>query len=278
MKIGYFITARLKSTRLKQKILLDLNGKTILDHVIERCKKVYGIDGIVLCTSTNKQDSVLYDFTLKHNIQFYPGSEDDVLQRLSDAAEYYGYDGFISITADNPFHSFTIAQHIVDVNQNDRPDFIFTKGVPIGVAPYFINSKALRVAIEMKNNSNTEIWGPFVNRPDFFNIVNLNITNSPFKEEKRLTCDYPEDYKFMQKLYKLLDLTHQPTINEVMACLENYSYIWDINSNMIQASPSEDVLKEIGEQFSKQIGLGLDFAKSIDKKLNPSSIIVEISL
>jgi len=42
MKIGFFITARLKSSRLKNKILLDLNGKTVLDRIIERCKVVSG--------------------------------------------------------------------------------------------------------------------------------------------------------------------------------------------------------------------------------------------
>ncbi len=98
MKIGFFITARLKSSRLKHKILLDLNGKSVLDRVIERCKATPGIDGVVLCTSTNPQDSILYQSALKNEIQFYPGSEDDVLNRLLSAAEYYHYDAFISIT------------------------------------------------------------------------------------------------------------------------------------------------------------------------------------
>ena len=44
MKIGFFITARLKSSRLKRKVLLDLNGKTLIDRVIERAKKVNGIE------------------------------------------------------------------------------------------------------------------------------------------------------------------------------------------------------------------------------------------
>ena len=70
MKIGFFITARLKSERLKLKILLDLNGKTVLDRVIERCKSTPGIDDVILCTSRNSQDSLLYDYALKHNIEF----------------------------------------------------------------------------------------------------------------------------------------------------------------------------------------------------------------
>ena len=82
MKIGFFITARLKSTRLKRKILLDLNGKSVLDRVIERAKQVKGIDGVVLCTSINPQDSELYKNALSNQIEFFAGSEDDVLISL----------------------------------------------------------------------------------------------------------------------------------------------------------------------------------------------------
>ena len=92
MKIGFFITARLKSTRLKRKILLDLNGKTVLERVIERCKAVKGVGGVVLCTSNNQDDRELKQFATSENIQFFEGSEEDVLQRLLDAAKKYHYD------------------------------------------------------------------------------------------------------------------------------------------------------------------------------------------
>ena len=69
MKTGYFITARLKSSRLKRKILLRMGEQTILDHVIERAKLVHGVDDIVLCTSVNPQDSVLFDYALVSSVK-----------------------------------------------------------------------------------------------------------------------------------------------------------------------------------------------------------------
>ena len=96
MKIGFFITARLKSTRLKHKILLDLNGQPIIQRIIERCKATKDIEGIVLCTSINPEDSILYEYALKNNIEFYPGAEEDVLYRLLNAAEHFGYDAFLT--------------------------------------------------------------------------------------------------------------------------------------------------------------------------------------
>ncbi len=81
MKIGFFITARLKSTRLKRKILLDLEGRSVLGHVIESAKQVDGVDDVVVCTSTVAQDRPILDVCNKHGCYYFIGSPADVLHR-----------------------------------------------------------------------------------------------------------------------------------------------------------------------------------------------------
>ena len=277
MRIGYFITARLKSTRLKEKILLPLNGKTVLDHVIERCVAVNGKDGVVLCTSTNPQDSELYKSALKHGIEFFPGSENDVLSRLEDAANYYGYDAFVSITADNPLHSIFIAHELIKIYKENNFDFIFTKGLPIGIAPYFIKTDALRVANFMKRETDTEIWGPFVNRPDFFNIGELHVTNSPYKEEKRLTCDVEEDYKLFKTLFSKFD-KELTDIKEVLDILEQHPEIWDFNKNIVQRGVSDEILSTINSNFNQMAEKGKEYAKENGIALNAGFTIKEIMI
>jgi spore coat polysaccharide biosynthesis protein SpsF len=278
MKIGFFITARLKSSRLKQKILLDLNGNSVLDWVIMRSKKISGLDGVVLCTSTNPQDSILYDHALRHNIQFYPGSEDDVLDRLCNAAKYYGYDAFVSITADNPLFSIHTAQIAVDWFKKENFDFVFTKGIPIGCASYLINTKALEVANYIKKETFTEIWGPFVNRSDFFKIGNLKVTNSPFDETKRLTCDYPEDYQLLQELYSRFRIDYSPGVREIFGTLQKEPNLWKINEHKVQQSLDKAILKKINEDFNKKIEDGKTFAKSINKNLESGLHELEIEI
>ena len=56
MKIGFLITARLKSSRLKLKILKPLNGFSVIERIIQRAKKVKECSDIVLCTSKLSQD------------------------------------------------------------------------------------------------------------------------------------------------------------------------------------------------------------------------------
>lgn len=277
MKIGFFITARLKSSRLKNKLLLDLNGKTLIDRVIERCKAVQGIDGVVLCTSTNPQDSILFENALKNNVLFYPGSEDDVLVRLESAALYYGYDAFLSITADNPLFSIYSGQLVLDTFRKNFPDFIFTKGLPMGCNVNGLKTNALRVANYMKRDTDTEIWGPFVNRSDFFNIAEIHFENSPFNEAKRLTLDYQEDYLLLQKLYELESRKKLLSTEYILNYLKENPSLWKINENRKQVMPSSSQIKDIRSQFDQNFVKGKNFAKEINLNLQPHHMIHTIT-
>ena len=117
MKIGFLITARLKSSRLKLKILKPLNGYSVIERVIQRAKKIEDCSDIVLCTSYVSQDLPLIRIAKDNNIFHYSGNPDDVLGLL-DAAELYQMDYFIGITADNPLfsiHHGNIISNIIDL-------------------------------------------------------------------------------------------------------------------------------------------------------------------
>jgi spore coat polysaccharide biosynthesis protein SpsF len=277
MKIGFFITARLKSTRLKKKIILDLNGKTVIERVIDRCKKTSGVDGVVLCTSTNNQDEALLEYAAKEKINSFRGSEDDVLQRLLDAAKLFQYDAFVSITADNPLFSIDTSQVLIKQYKLSPFDFGFTKGLPIGIGTYLLNTKALDVAICMKKQADTEIWGPFVNRPDFFKIFNLLVKNSPFNESTRLTLDFPEDYELIKKLHESNKFDLYST-KELLNFLLNNSAFLEINKERAQFYPSEQELNNIKNCFDKNVNIGVNHAIQIDKELQPGLIDMDFEI
>ena len=58
MKTVAIIQARMGSTRLPGKILKELMGKTVLQHVIERVQQVKNIDEIIIATTILDQDGV----------------------------------------------------------------------------------------------------------------------------------------------------------------------------------------------------------------------------
>ena len=82
MKVGYLVTARLKSTRLPRKLLLEIKGKSIISHMIDRLKLANNVDEIIICTSTEDQDRPLGELAKENNVKCFFGNPDDVLARL----------------------------------------------------------------------------------------------------------------------------------------------------------------------------------------------------
>ncbi len=271
MNTGYLITARLKSSRLKRKILLDIDGETVLDKVIKRCKAVKGAGKVVLCTSTNDQDAELQLYAEKHGIAFFRGSQDDVLQRLLDAAEQENIDRFLSITADNPLHSISIADKILEFDHKNNCDFIFTQNAPVGIAPYFIRTKALYVAVFMKKESDTEIWGPFVEQPDFFKIGYLNVKNYALPASQRITCDYEIDYEMIKAIFDKIDV-EMPDLDELKILYKTNKDIFEINSGIVQRELDYATLEKIQTDFNNRRSEGMEYSRKMGFKFSPSTV------
>lgn len=266
MKIGVLITARLKSSRLPLKLLLDLKGRTIVERVIDRCKGVSNIDSIVLCTSTNSQDRPLVDLALSNDIYYYLGSEEDVLQRLADTANFFDLDYIISITGENPLFSIHHANLVVNNIKTNRPDFVMVNGLPIGCAVYGLNVKALKVVCEIKKEIDTEIWGPLINRPELFNVQEIEVA-APYQwPELRLTSDYQEDYLLLNRIYSDFNEDITPNLLEVLDYLRSNREVVAINSERKQASLSKDVIDRIDSFYSTEYSKVLELKKSIYDK------------
>ena len=114
MKVGYLITGRLKSTRLVEKLLLEIKGKSVISHMIDRIKLAKNVDEIIICTSSNKLDAPLGEIAIENSVQCYFGDPDDVLVRLLGAVDKFGLDYILNITADCPFVDPEYADKIVE--------------------------------------------------------------------------------------------------------------------------------------------------------------------
>lgn len=266
MRVGLLITARLKSTRLPFKLLKDLNGYSIIEHVIHRSKSIPNIDKIVLCTSTNNQDEPLVEVALKNSIFYYLGSEEDVLQRLSDAADFFKLDYILSITGENPIFSTDYASRVIDISTSQQADFVYIEGLPIGCAVYGIKSKAIKLVCQIKKEIDTEIWGPLINRSDIFKVVKIEADKSQNIGNLRLTNDYPEDFNMMTKIFNQFPYKSQPSLESVIQLLNERQDILAINKDCVQKGLEPEVVKRIDffykENFEKILRLKNEIYKS----------------
>ena len=107
-KIPIFVMARLSSIRLPRKALLEINGKPIIEYVIESINKCENGSDIILLTSINKEDDELCEWADSKNVDIFRGPLNEVANRALEAAIKYGYDSFVRISGDSPLinHQF----------------------------------------------------------------------------------------------------------------------------------------------------------------------------
>lgn len=245
MKIGFLITARLKSTRLPLKIIKDLNGKTVIERIIDRAKEIKDISEIVLCTSTNPQDKPLVDIAKENSIYYFNGDEEDVLKRLYDAAQFFDLDYFLGITADNPLYSIHYSNLIVDEIKRNHDDFIKLERLPLGAATYGMKVKALEVVCKIKTIVDTEIWGALIDRPEIFDLKTIKVKGKLNRPELRFTLDYDEDYELINNIYCHVPFKKVLNLYNVIDYLEKNLDISKINKNCVQLELDEGIKNEI---------------------------------
>lgn len=266
MKIGFLITARLKSRRLKLKLLKLLNGYSVIERVIQRVKKIKGCSDVVLCTSSLNQDLPLVKIAKRNNINYYRGNPEDVLQRLLNAAELFGMDYFLGITADNPLFSIHHANIILNrIRSNSAIDYIYTVGMPIGVNVYGIKTKALKVICKFKQEVDTEIWGNLVNQPKIFNVKRIKVEKKYQNKNYRMTLDEVKDYKFFVKLYKMFPKDRVIDLLEAYKILKRNPEISFINKMVVQRDLPDKIKKRISDFYNNNHNVILNFKKKIYK-------------
>ncbi len=102
MRIIAIIQGRMKSSRLPDKVLLDIGDRPMLQWVVERTRQAKTIHQVVVATTTDSSDDPVAEFCQSRDISFTRGSVHDVLDRYYQAAKRYRADVIVRITADCP--------------------------------------------------------------------------------------------------------------------------------------------------------------------------------
>jgi len=102
MKVTAIIQARLGSTRLPGKVLIEILDRPIIEHVVTRVQKAKNIERIILATTSRAEDGRLEELANGLGIQAYRGSEEDVLDRYYQAAKKFNVKHIARISADCP--------------------------------------------------------------------------------------------------------------------------------------------------------------------------------
>jgi len=233
MSTAFLITARLKSTRLAKKVILEVMDKPLITHMIDRIKFAKKINKIIICTSTNVQDDILEKIAIEENINYFRGSENDVLQRLLDASIKFNLKYFANITADVPM----IDPHSIDyaINEYNRikADLILSPDFSLSGCNV-IKVSSLKKICNEKQKKDTELWLKFFQTNTKYKIHVLDTKYVITNQFIKTSLDYYEDYIFIKKIFEELYNPDKPfNARDINKLINNKPEIAKINSRQI---------------------------------------------
>lgn len=204
---GAIIQARMGSTRLPQKVIKKIEGKTMLEQVIERVKRIKNVDKVILATTSKKEDDVLEKISKNLNISVFRGSEYDVLDRFYQAAKLFKVDLIVRITADCPLLDPKVCEKVIDYYLKGDYDYVsnaspstFPDGLDTEVFSFQVLEKSWK---EVKLLSEREHVTPYIYRnPQIFKLG--NVSSERDFSHLRLTVDEKPDLILIREIYKEL--------------------------------------------------------------------------
>ena len=242
------IQARSTSTRLPGKCLLRLYSKTVLEHIIDRLKRVPSLDGICVATTANDGDDAIVETARKAGTSVYRGSEEDVLDRFYQAARQERADVICRITSDDPLKDPGVIEKVMQEFLNNGCDYAsntlkptYPEGIDVEVFSRGALEKAWR---EGKLPSEREHVTPYIwKHPKLFKLISVEYDKDLSK--LRWTLDYAEDWVFIQQVYDFLYPDDKAFfMKDVLRLLEERPYLKNINAGIIR---NEGYMKSLQE-------------------------------
>ena len=114
------IQARIASSRLLGKILLPGYKKPLLEHLVERIKKSKKLSEIVIATSKNLEDDIIYEFCRSKKISVFRGHPDNLLKRYYDCAKFYKAKNVVRITSDCPLMDHRLIDKMIETYSKSK--------------------------------------------------------------------------------------------------------------------------------------------------------------
>jgi spore coat polysaccharide biosynthesis protein SpsF len=201
------------SSRLPGKVLMDVNGRPMLQRVLERAKRIRRVDQVVLASTTAPADRDLLELAARLGCGTYAGSEEDVLDRFYQAATQHHADVVMRITADCPVLDPKVNEAVLDRFLKGNVDFVcnvtppsYPDGLDTWVFSYAALADAWRHACL---KSEREHVTPFIwTRPERFRLA--NVAHAVDLSHLRWTVDDDRDLKFIRRVYERLEPSEGP--------------------------------------------------------------------
>lgn len=204
----------MNSKRLPNKALLKIGNKSMLYHTVKQTQASKFVKNVIIATIKSKKDKRIINFCKKFDLQYFCGSNNDVLDRYYKCAESFSCDPIVRISSDCPFidpkvidkvilkflkNSYHYVSNNLEKISNRWQNSIcnFPQGMVVEICNFNTLEKAWK---EAQKPSEREHVFPYVQFHSKFN--KSNIKNKKDLSFIRCTVDKPQDLQFVREIFK----------------------------------------------------------------------------
>lgn len=241
------IQARMSSTRLPGKVLMQLGAHSVLELVLRRLARSRHLVQLVVATTTEPEDDAIVTacsrLSLAKPIEVHRGSLTDVLSRYVGAASAFGGDPLIRVTSDCPLIDPGVIDSMLERFAQTDCDYLsnaiertFPRGLDTEV---FSKDALMRAAGLAQQPHEREHVTPFIyQHPERFRLQHwVRETN---RSALRWTLDTPEDLAFlaafMQRIQMLGHNVVDIDIETLLKIFDSAPELAQINQHIQQKS------------------------------------------
>lgn len=244
MKCAVIIQARMSSTRLPGKVLMDLLGQPMLARQLQRVRECREIDEIIVATTDQSVDDAVVELCTREGVRHFRGSEHDVVSRYVGAARMVQADIIVRMTADCPLIDPQVTDRVVNAltigeSACDYASNVIQRTYPRGLdVEAFSMDTLLRVHRLATSAGAREHVTLFIysERRDLFRC--RSITDEVDNSDLRWTVDTMEDLQLMRLLHERLGLDERILpYREVITYVRSHPELIDVNKNIRTWTP-----------------------------------------
>ena len=231
VKLAIIIQARMSSSRLPKKSLRLIGDKPLIFYVVERLR-VLKLP-IIVATSTDSSDDILVEY-LKNldDISIFRGDLKNVLNRYIAAAEKFGVEKIIRVTADNPLVDIIALNNSLSLFQEyDYLDGIYQNGFIKGTGFELVSLNELKSIRSNKPHHLEHVTAALrenATKPRYKKIPVPHYHQ--FIDKIVLTCDYAEDLFLLEKVFASFNYSFKISIPEVIKLYERKPELFALNA------------------------------------------------
>jgi len=205
VRAGLALLARSGSTRLANKSMLDVCGRPVLAHQLDRLKLSRRARPLMLATTTLPADDQLCAVARAAGVEVFRGSVNDVVRRLTDAAGAFDLEFLAVVGGDDVFCEGEFVDLVIEEYERSPADFIQISGLPFGTTPFGVSVSGLRRVLEIKASEYTDGWERYLTDTGLFVTRTLDVADPVLRHpEVRLDLDYVEDLDLTRAIYQRL--------------------------------------------------------------------------